>query len=191
MESTTGRRCSTLTAALIDGIMTTEGTLKTVRMERKELEKLARTARRNSVNIWFGLASVVLSFFENSYPWTAFILLTGWIGVVMGLSGGVGFADYLLNRQPAHRHVSKRAMIGISLITFWIPALCVALFGIGLAGGLAEGLQPKSHIHGREFVLIIQVFAMFFLAAGTTWAIVAKEVRMAIEMSSGGKSIEA
>lgn len=146
-------------------------------IDAQQLAKLRKMAWGISLNFWLGVVGCVLSFFESSGLWTVFIVLTAWIGVVMGLTGGPGFADYLLNRIPPHRQISKGLAFILGLVTFWIPTLSVAVFGLVLAGALREDLQPQSHLDDKSFSIIFQVFAMYFLSAGTCWAIVGKEVK--------------
>ena len=97
--------------------------------------------------------------------------------MVTGLTGGPGYADHLLKRVPTEQRVSKAMAILMGLVTFWIPTLAAAIFGLALAGALREELQPQSRIDDNSAKLIFQVFAMYFLSAGTTWAIVAAEVK--------------
>ena len=49
-----------------------------------QLAKLGKMASALSKLFWPGLFGVFLCFFENSPYWAFFIVLTGWIGIVMG-----------------------------------------------------------------------------------------------------------
>ena len=148
-------------------------------LDAERLVKLRKMAKGISINFWLGVVAVFVSFFEQSPVWTYFVVLTAWIGVVMGLTGGPGFADYLLERSPPRRQVSKGMMIVLSLSTFWIPTLATAVFGLGLAGVLPDNHAPKSHLADNSLMMILQAFAMYFISAGNTWMIVGKEVRLA------------
>lgn len=145
--------------------------------DAEKLAKLRKMARVLGLNFFLGLLGVVLSFSENSPFWSCFVVLTAWIGVVMGLTGGPGFADYLLGRVPPHRHVSKAWAILLSLGTFWIPTLATAVFGMVLAGALRVELQPQSFRDDQNVNLLFQIFAMYFISAGTSWSIVGHEVK--------------
>lgn len=131
--------------------------------------------------VWPGAFGVFLCLFENSPIWTVFIVLTAWIGVVMGLTGGPGLADHLFKKVPSHRQVSKGMATILSVGTFWIPTLATGVFGIALARFLREDLQPQSHIDDnlKNYLLLnLQVFAMYFLAAGVCWTIVGRELKL-------------
>lgn len=131
---------------------------------------------------WPGVIGVILSFFENSPVWTFFIVLTTWLGVVIGLTGGPGLADHLLNKTPAHRRVSQRKWTMLSVGTFWIPTLATGMLGMVLTGGLREDLQPYSHVNDsvrNYLLLIVQSYSMYFVAAGVSWWVVGREVKAA------------
>ena len=150
-------------------------------LEPEKLDKLRRLSRGLSINFFLGIFGVILSFFENSPAWTCFILLTGWIGVVMGLTGGPGYAMHLLGQVPAGQQLSKPVVFVLGLVTFWIPTLAAAVYGLALAGGLREDIQPQSHIDDNSMKMIFQVFVMYFLSAGTTWGIVYAETKKVID----------
>lgn len=145
--------------------------------------QIARISKMSSILklfVWPGAAGVLVSFFEQSPLWTFFIVLTGWIGVVMGLSGGPGVIDHLLKMAPSHRQVSNRMWTMVSVGTFWIPALATGIFGIGLASSLGENHQPQSHLNdnlGNYLLLNLQVFSLYFLATGVCWMVVGRELR--------------
>lgn len=146
-------------------------------LDDRQLARLQKMARGFSLNLFLGLFAIALSFIENSPAWTCYVLLTGWIGVVMGLTGGPGYADHLLKRGRGRHELSSGTVIVLSLITFWIPTLAAAVYGLALSGGLRESIQPQSRLDDVGIKLIIQSFAMFYLSAGTTWAIVAAEAK--------------
>ena len=147
--------------------------------DAKRLRDLRKMSFGIGLNFWLGVIGVILCFFENSPAWTFYIVLTAWIGVVMGLTGGPGFADYLLGRLPPQRQVSKGMLTILSLVTFWIPTLAAAVFAMAMAGALSENHQPQSRIDDNSMKMILQSFAMYFISAGTTWMIVGREVRLA------------
>ena len=146
--------------------------------DAKKLAKLRKMATAFRLNFMLGILGVVMSIFENSPFWTFFIVLTAWIGVVMGLTGGPGFADHLLRRVPSHRTVSKGVAIVMSLATFWIPTLATAVFAMALTGALREELRPQSTLDDKNLMVMFQAFAMYFISAGTCWEIVGREVKL-------------
>ncbi|TWU07496.1 hypothetical protein [Stieleria varia] len=147
--------------------------------DAKKLESLRKMAFGIGLNFWLGVLATVLSFFENSPAWTFYIVLTAWIGVVMGLTGGPGFAKQLLGKMSPEQQLTRPMTFTLSLVTFWIPTLAAAVFGLALTGALREGLQPQSHLDDNDTRLIFQVFAMYFLSAGTCWIIVGVAVKQA------------
>ena len=145
------------------------------------LARLRKLASILSQFLWPGVFGVFLSFFENSPVWTFFIVLTAWLGVVMGLTGGPGLADYLLQRVPSHRQVSKGMATVFSLGTFWIPTMATAIFGLVLTVALREDLQPQSHVNDNlrnYLLLVLQAFSMYFIATGVSWSVVRREVKL-------------
>ena len=147
-------------------------------LDATRLASINKMSKTLKLFVWPGALGVLLSFFENSPFWSIFILLNAWIGVVMGLTGGPGFADYLLQKVPPHRQVSKGTATLLSLVTFWIPTLAMAAFTLPLARALREDLRPQSQLDDNFLVLMPQVFVMYFLAAGVSWTIVGREVKL-------------
>ena len=150
--------------------------------DAKKLHDIKKMSSCVGLLFWPGVLAVVLSCFENSLPWTFFIVLTVWIGLAMGLSGAPGLADYLLGRVPEHRQVSKAKFQVMSLITFGVPTLATGILGIVLAANLREHLQPRSQLVPSDFGFLtigFQVFAMYFICAGICWILVGREVKLA------------
>jgi hypothetical protein len=148
-------------------------------VDEQQLENVRKLASRLSFLLWIGLLGMLLSLFEGSVVWAIYCLLTGWIGIAVGFVSGEGRSDYLLGRTPEHRQVTRGQVMMGSLFTYWIPTLCVLVFGLILAGALKEDLQPAAHRNGNSLLMILESAAMYFTAAGASWATVLREAKIA------------
>lgn len=147
------------------------------------LDKMHRLAGPSSINLGIGLMLVVSACLHGSFPWAFYCVLTGWIGVVLESSGGTLWAYQLLGRAPKHHQLSKSQLMFISILTFWIPTLAVAAFGLGMVGALPEGLQPTNYAQSG-FRVLMESFTMFFLTAGASLRAVTSEARVFRQESS-------
>jgi hypothetical protein len=158
--------------------------------DAKKLADVRKLSKALRVLLWVGLFGMLMSLFEESVVWSIYCVLTGWIGIVIGLVGGAGWADYLLDQVPEHRRVSKTTVTVMSLFTYWIPTLAVLVFGLMLAGALREDLQPVSYIGGKSLGMIFESAAMYFTAAGASWAVVFREVKILQSKQAGPGNVD-
>ncbi|GEM_PF-6318400 len=158
--------------------------LKEHPLSEQKLAGLEKMSRIMGVALLIGLGMMVSACLSGSFEWGFYCVLTGWIGIALGLTGGGGWAAHLLGQVPPQHRVSKGQGIFLSLFTFWIPALAAAVFGMGLVGALPDGLQPDGYEQHKMRVMF-ESFAMYFTAAGTTWCVVGRAVKQYIaELSS-------
>ena len=111
----------------------------------KKLAGLEKMSRIMQFALLLGIMMAVSACLSGSVVWACYCVLTGWIGIVIGLTGGGGWSAHLLGQVPIERRVSNAQGIFLSLFTFWIPTLAAAVFGMGLVGVLPEKFQPSGY----------------------------------------------
>ena len=93
-----------------------------------------------------GVILATISVFEGSLVWSAFCILTGWIGFAAGLGASTGFADKIESefKRDGNVNVARPKLPSVKdFALFWGPTLAVIAFGQLMIGKLPNEFKPR------------------------------------------------
>lgn len=139
-------------------------------------------------NLAFGLGAMLFSLQEQSVGWTFFVWVAGLQGISIGLLGGIGYSQVLLNTIPDDWKLTPAVGFMWSIITYWAPVIATFLFGMMLYTTLPDAALPRSKIEGDSNAAgFMQSLVTFFNANGCVWLmvmLVSRKIERAIDDSS-------
>lgn len=135
--------------------------------DRPEIRKAYGISK---ILIWFipiGFALMLASLLEGSITWSAYVCMTGWWGIVMGLNGAASLKRQFFDPDSGEAKASWIEKQGWALFTFWLPTLAAVALGGLIYAHLDPDHRPKGFL-GQPFILI-ESLAMYLLGAGFAW----------------------
>jgi len=146
----------------------------TVMKSKAELPAIRRRAvGYASVNLALGIGAMIYSLGEQSVGWTFFVWLAGLEGISIGLLGGVGYSQAVLDLIPPKWKMPPIAGFFWAILTYWAPILVTFLFGTMLYTTLPDAALPKSKLQGNTNMAgLMQSLVTFFNANGCIWLMV-------------------
>ena len=122
-------------------------------------------------NLPVGVILAAITLFEGSLIWSAFCIITGWIGFAAGFGGSVSLADKMESEFKSGGTVAlaRPKLPGLKdIFLFWGPSLAVVWLGQAMLARLPADLRPRSY-DSFHWLSFIESCAMYFCWIGAAF----------------------